>query len=102
MPQYDNSNSGALFTNKTATSDKHPNLTGQLQLSREHVAKLAKDCNEGRDPIIRLAAWTKRNDDGSLKVLSLKASEWEHRNSGDRVPGASGSGNFDPNEPVPF
>jgi len=32
MPEYDNSNSGAIFPNTKRTTDKHPNLTGSLNV----------------------------------------------------------------------
>ena len=33
MSNYDNTNSGALFTNKNRKEDKHPNYTGKLNVA---------------------------------------------------------------------
>lgn len=65
--------SGTLFAQKNKTSDKSPDLTGDIILSDTLVAELAKLVNDRKPAKIRLAAWTKTTKDGS-KFLSLKAS----------------------------
>lgn len=56
MSNYDNTNRGALFTNDRKETDNHPDLSGKIDV-------------EGKE--YWLSAWTKRNDDGSFKLLSL-------------------------------
>jgi hypothetical protein len=56
MTQYDNTDRGALFKNDRKEQDSHPDLSGQINVG-------------GKD--YWLSGWTKRNDDGSFKVLSL-------------------------------
>jgi hypothetical protein len=68
MPQYDNTNRGALFKNDRKEHENHPDLSGQLNI-------------DGKE--YWLSGWTKRNDDGSFKVLSLsiKPKEQNRRQS---------------------
>lgn len=63
--QRNNENSGALFKNDRKEKDTHPNLSGHINI-------------EGKD--YWLSGWTKRNDDGSFKVISLAAKQKEPRN----------------------
>lgn len=61
----DNTNSGALFKNDRKEKDTHPNLSGHINV-------------EGKD--YWLSGWTKKNDDGSFKVISLAVKPKEPRN----------------------
>ena len=56
--EYDNENSGVLFKNEKATTDKHPGWTGKINV-------------DGKD--YRLACWIKEGKKG--KFMSLKVSE---------------------------
>jgi hypothetical protein len=60
--EYDNTNSGVLFKNEKATTDKHPQYTGKINI-------------EGKD--YRLACWIKEGKKG--KFMSLKVSELESK-----------------------
>jgi hypothetical protein len=55
--KYDNTNSGALFRNERATTDKHPTHTGKINV-------------EGRD--YYLNAWVKEGKKGKFFSLSVK------------------------------
>lgn len=55
-------NSGALFKNARKTTDRHPDLTGRLQIGGVSY---------------RLAAWKKPGKDGKPSFLSLAVSRDE-------------------------
>jgi uncharacterized protein (DUF736 family) len=62
MPQkYDNTNSGAIFKNKYKESDKHPDLTGPLNVDGVEY---------------NIAAWSNVSDKQG-KYLSIKISKKE-------------------------
>lgn len=58
-------NSGVLFKNDRREKETHPQLKGSINV-------------EGRD--YWLSAWTKKNDDGSFKLISLSLQPKEERN----------------------
>ena len=58
---YDNTNKGALFTAKERKTDKHPHMTGKINL-------------DGKD--YSLAAWSNESKKGD-KYLALKVSEFQ-------------------------
>jgi hypothetical protein len=64
MTKYNNTNRGALFKNDRKEQDSHPDLSGQINI-------------EGKE--YWLSGWSKRNDDGSFKVLSLSVKPKESR-----------------------
>lgn len=64
MSQYDETNRGALFTNDRKEQDNHPDLSGKINI-------------EGREYWI--SGWVRRNDDRSLKVISLSVKPKEQR-----------------------
>ena len=59
MPDYDPTNQGALFYEKEVKSERHPNMTGKLNV-------------EGKE--YRIAAWEKTSRSGDT-FLSLAISE---------------------------
>lgn len=61
--KYDNTNSGAMFKNKYKESDKHPDLTGPLNV-------------EGVE--YNVAAWSNESDKQG-KYLSIKISKKEDK-----------------------
>ncbi len=65
-------NSGALWTNKKQTTDKHPNFQGSIKLERGLLKELMS--NTDNEIIeIALSGWTREyNGD---KFISLKASK---------------------------
>lgn len=60
---YDNTNSGAMFKNKYKESDKHPDLTGPLNVDGVEY---------------QVAAWSNESDKLG-KYLSLKISKKEEK-----------------------
>ncbi len=58
---YDNTNKGALFSNQDRKTEKHPHMTGKINLN-------GKDYN--------LSAWSNESKKGD-KYLSLKVSEFQ-------------------------
>jgi uncharacterized protein (DUF736 family) len=58
---FDNTNKGALFTAKERKTDKHPHMTGKINL-------------DGKD--YSLSAWSNQSKKGD-KYLSLKVSEFQ-------------------------
>lgn len=58
--EYDNTNSGALFKNEKATTEKSPQYTGKINVNGKEY---------------RLAAWVKEGKKG--KFMSLKVSDLE-------------------------
>lgn len=60
--QYDNTNRGALFVNNRRTTDKHPNMTGSINV-------------DGREYWI--SGWTKFKSSSGEKFLSLSVTPKE-------------------------
>lgn len=58
-------NSGVLFKNDRREKETHPQMKGSINV-------------EGRE--YWLSAWTKKNDDGSFKLISLSLQPKEERN----------------------
>jgi hypothetical protein len=56
MPEYDNTNKGVLFNEKEIKSDKHPTMTGKLDV-------------EGKE--YRIAAWEKEGKAGTFLTLAI-------------------------------
>ena len=76
MPQkYDNTNSGAIFKNKYKESDKHPDLTGPLNVDGVEY---------------NIAAWSNVSD-AQGKYLSIKISKKEDKGSKASLVSTSGS-----------
>lgn len=61
---YDNTNKGALFINKRRTTDRHPNLTGKIDI-------------EGVEYWI--SAWTNHKKSDGEKYLSLNVTPVEEK-----------------------
>jgi len=61
---YDNTNKGALFVNKRRTTDRHPNLTGKIDI-------------EGVEYWI--SAWTNHKKSDGEKYLSLNVTPVEEK-----------------------
>lgn len=56
MAEYDNTNKGVLFHEKDIKSDKHPVMTGKLNV-------------EGKE--YRIAAWEKEGQSGTFLTLAI-------------------------------
>lgn len=64
-------NTGSLTKNQRKTEDKHPDLRGDIHVTRELLQVLMKE--EGELVQISISAWTKMSKAGN-KYLSLQAS----------------------------
>lgn len=84
MTTYDNTNRGALFTNKRREKDSHPTFTGRINV-------------EGKD--YWLSAWGKTSKAGE-KFLSLSVQPAEGNGQGGG--GSSGPTSFDDFDDIPF
>ena len=65
----DYTNSGALWKNDRKTAESQPDFTGKIDIAGKEY---------------QLSAWTKRNDDGSFKLLSVKIQDKERRGAPQR------------------
>jgi len=64
---YDNTNKGALFTNNDRKTEKHPNMTGKININ-------------GKD--YKLSAWSNTSKKGD-KYLSIKVSDLKQKEDND-------------------
>jgi uncharacterized protein (DUF736 family) len=64
-------NTGSLTKNQRKTEDKHPDLRGDIHVTRDLLQVLMKE--EGELVQISISAWTKMSKAGN-KYLSLQAS----------------------------
>lgn len=85
--QFDNTNSGALFRNERATSDKHPTHTGKINV-------------DGRD--YYLNAWVKEGKKGKFFSLSVKPMDAQPGGHPDRFRELPKRGGGDLNDDIPF
>lgn len=65
---------GALFINRKKTSDKHPDMQGNLEISRELLGELVAQAKAGKPIKMDLSAWSKQSDKAG-KWLSMSASK---------------------------
>ena len=68
--------SGVLFKNNKKTGDKSPDMTGNLEISKEVLKDLITLANDGKPIKMRLAAWSRESEKGT-KFLSMIASKDE-------------------------
>jgi len=67
---------GVLFPNRRKTTDKHPDMTGNLEISKDLLKELLEAAKAGKPIKMDVSAWSKTGNSG--KFLSLKASKaWE-------------------------
>jgi len=69
---------GALFKNNKKTSDRHPDLTGFVELDRDAAQSIVDQLNSGvQHPKLDVSGWTKVSQKGN-KFISLSAKKpWE-------------------------
>jgi len=72
---------GALFKNNKKTSDRHPDLTGFVELNQEAAQSIVDQLNRGIEyPKLEISAWTKVSQKGN-KFISMSAKKpWEKGN----------------------
>ena len=88
MPEYDNTNSGAIFRNKRKETDRHPDMTGTLNV-------------EGREYWV--SAWSKTSErvDGKFLSLSIKPKDEQQESKPTRSQQAYNKAALDDDE-IPF
>lgn len=64
--------SGVLFINNKRTSDKAPDMTGSVELTKDLLKHLLDLANNGKPIKFKLAAW-KREHDNAGRYLSILA-----------------------------
>jgi len=70
-------NSGALFKNKRKTTDKHPDMTGTIEIGEDLLRELLAQAKAGKDIKVDVSAWSKATKAGD-KFLSLQVKKaWE-------------------------
>lgn len=87
MPDYDNTNRGALFRNEDRKSDKYPEYSGTINV-------------DGRE--FWLSAWVKEGRKGKFFSLSVKAKDMPPAKQTTGSKWAEPEPGPDPFEEVPF
>lgn len=82
MTQYDNTNRGVLFREQEKKSDKHPDMTGEINVDGVEF---------------RLAGWTKESKNGR-KFLSLAVTPKQEQAAASQAPAED----FDDDSGIPF
>ena len=55
MPEYNNNNRGGLWTNKDATSDKHPTFTGKVTIGVDILKELVELAKNKKEATVRIS-----------------------------------------------
>lgn len=85
MPEYNDTDRGVLWKNKTKKTDKHPDYTGKLNVG-------------GKD--MQIAGWIKKGAKGSF--LSLKVSELREQSTSQQPSARGASSPDDDLDRIPF
>ena len=85
--EYDNTNSGALFKNDKATTDKHPTHTGSINVDGVEYW---------------LSAWVKVGKRGKFFSLAVKPKETPQERKAPARPSPRQSSGLDEDSDVPF
>jgi uncharacterized protein (DUF736 family) len=88
---------GVLFPNRRKTSDKHPDFTGNLEISRDLLTELVEAAKGGKEIKMDVSAWTKTGKSGQ-KFLSLTARKPFVSSSN----GNNGASNNNVDDEIPF
>ena len=54
----------AIFKNKYATTDNHPEEVGELEMTREFMKALVEKAKTGSMPVLRMAMWNNTSKAG--------------------------------------
>lgn len=87
-------NSGSVFPNDKKEKPSHPDFRGDIVLSSDLVAELAKLVNSGKPAKFRIAGWKKESSKG-MKYLSLQASSADFKASNGKATPKQSSFNTD-------
>lgn len=68
---------GVLFINKRKTTDKHPDYTGSLEISRELLGELVAAAKAGKEIKMDVSGWKKQSKAGNnfLSIVAKKPYE---------------------------
>ena len=94
---------GALFKNNKKTSDRHPDLTGFVELDPAAAQSIVDQMNSGvQHPKLDISAWTKVSQKGN-KFISLSAKKpWVKNQSSSDGYHAPAPQNNDMDDSIPF
>jgi hypothetical protein len=62
---------GALFMNRNKTSDKQPDVSGDVEISMDLLKVLVTLAKEGQPLKMRMAGWVKEGRSGKFYSISL-------------------------------
>ena len=86
MPNYDEDRTqGALFNNQQKQQDNHPDMRGELTISKALLRELVEKAKEGEQPKLTLAVWKKTSKNGNA-YMSLSGQifkDWKTESRGD-------------------
>jgi hypothetical protein len=63
---------GVLFPNARKTSDKHPDYTGNLEITEEVLRDLIAQAKAGKTPKMDLSGWKKQSGKGPFVSMVAK------------------------------
>lgn len=62
---------GSLFINRTKTSEKQPDLSGDVEITMDLLKYLVEKAKKGEDLKMRVACWVKEGRSGKFYSISL-------------------------------
>ena len=100
--EYSNEDRGVLFTNKKKVSDKHPDMTGNIEVSSRTLDYLNNAAKMGEELKVSVSAWKKKGKAGSFLSLSISEPYKGGRESTYHQPRNEEIENDDPSDEIPF
>lgn len=94
------SGQGALFENTRRQKDSHPNMRGELTLTKPLLKELVEMAKSGKDIKLSLSAWNKRAKSGT-EYVSIAAQAFVEFKKEDSAP-ISAKKEEVSNEDIPF
>lgn len=89
-------NTGVLWVNRRKTSDKHPDMTGTIEMDRALLQELINQAKEGKEIKIDVSGWKKKKSSGEGFLSLTVKKAWEKTGGG----GGRSSSNDD--DDIPF
>ena len=77
-------NTGVLWVNRRKTTDRHPDMTGSIEMDRDLLQELINQAKAGKPIKIDVSGWKKKTQkgEGFLSLTVKKA--WEKEGGGGR------------------
>jgi len=94
------SGQGALFENNRRQKDSHPNMRGELTLTKPLLKELVEMAKAGKDIKLSLSAWNKRAKSGT-EYVSIAAQAFVEYKKDDNAPAPAPKAEVS-DEDVPF